>query len=202
MSTPSLTLSYDDVVLGAELRRARKKAGVTARELASRIGCSSSHISQLERGLSSPSVMTLFRIVTELGISVDDLFKTARSDSLAKRSEPGSEYFVRSLDHHCRVLHGGVEWEMLTPTAEDGFEFTEFTYEVGGSDGKDFLRRAGRIYGVALSGQLGCEVGSEEFVVEAGDTVAFDSMIPHRFWNAGDVPARTIFVWRRDVAGE
>ena len=48
--------------------------GISQRELARRIGLSASMISQIESGQSKPSVSTLYDIVTELGVSVDDIF--------------------------------------------------------------------------------------------------------------------------------
>ena len=47
---------------------------ISQRELARRIGLSASMISQIESGQSKPSVSTLYAIVTELGVSVDDIF--------------------------------------------------------------------------------------------------------------------------------
>src|SRR3990172_2818568 len=57
--------------IGDRLREERAKAGISQRELARRLGLSASLISQIEAGLSKPSVGTLYAIVTELGISLD-----------------------------------------------------------------------------------------------------------------------------------
>ena len=84
---------------------------------------------------------------------------------------------------------------MLIPAVEDGFEFVEYVYEVGGHDGDDFFRRNGWEYGLVLEGRLEGAIGFAEFELEAGDSIAFDSSAPHRFWNAGDVPARAVWVW-------
>jgi mannose-6-phosphate isomerase-like protein (cupin superfamily) len=47
---------------------------------------------------------------------------------------------------------------------------------------------------VIIEGALSTQIGFEQYVLEEGDSLTFDSAIPHRFWNAGTVPARAIWV--------
>lgn len=60
--------------IGARLRAARRRHGVSVRGLAREVGVSASLISQIETDKSSPSVSTLYAITTALGISIEDLF--------------------------------------------------------------------------------------------------------------------------------
>src|SRR4051794_39946776 len=60
--------------LGARLRHARQKSGMSLRELARQLGVSASFVSQLENGKSQPSVATLYSITQLLGLSIDELF--------------------------------------------------------------------------------------------------------------------------------
>src|SRR3984885_14793484 len=59
--------------LGPRLRLAREQRQLSVRELARRIGCSASLISQIERGVSVPSVGVLYSLATELDSSLDHL---------------------------------------------------------------------------------------------------------------------------------
>ncbi len=59
--------------LGPRLRLVRESRGVSARELARRVGCSASLVSQVERGLSMPSVGVLYAVASELDCSLDYL---------------------------------------------------------------------------------------------------------------------------------
>ena len=52
----------------------------------------------------------------------------------------------------------------------------------------------GKEYAVIIEGALSTQIGFDRYVLEVGDSLTFDSTIPHRFWNAGDVPARAIWV--------
>jgi len=68
-------LSQELEGIGDRLREERTKAGLSQRELAKRLGLSASLISQLEKGVSKPSVGTLYAIVTELDLSLDGLLR-------------------------------------------------------------------------------------------------------------------------------
>src|SRR6516162_8551106 len=59
--------------LGPRLRLVRGSRQLSVRELARRVGCSASLISQVERGVSVPSVGVLYSLATELGSSLDYL---------------------------------------------------------------------------------------------------------------------------------
>jgi ribosome-binding protein aMBF1 (putative translation factor) len=50
---------------------ARKNAGLTQQELAERIGANKGYVSRLERGLTIPTVSTLYRIAAAMGLVVE-----------------------------------------------------------------------------------------------------------------------------------
>ena len=60
--------------IGERLREARQAQGLTARDVAKRVGVSPSLISQIERDKVNPSVSTLWGLVTVLGLTMSDLF--------------------------------------------------------------------------------------------------------------------------------
>jgi histidine ammonia-lyase len=74
-------------------------------------------------------------------------------------------------------------------------DFLHVVYDVGGSSASDekLMRHPGREYGVVLEGQLGVQLGFDEYALGSGDSIAFDSTQPHRLWNLGDVPVRGIW---------
>jgi mannose-6-phosphate isomerase-like protein (cupin superfamily) len=167
-------------------------------------------ISQIELGKIAPSVSTLYSLTSLLGVSMDSLFVT--EDKLdAEAYEPPkplpppiSTPATMSADNgivqrrnarpHISLEHG-VRWERLIPSPEAGAEFLEITYDVGGGSvsGDKAIRHNGREYGLVLEGILSVQVGFETYTLEAGDSVAFDSTVPHRFWNGGDVPVRAVW---------
>ena len=178
--------------------------GISQRELARRIGVSASMVSQIESGQSKPSVSTLYAIVTELGVSVDDIFGGGNGLTAAAGAgdDPGSTDggvdhgpMVRVEDRHVIDLDSGVRWERLTSHQHERVDFLHVVYDVGGSSASDtkMMRHPGREYGVVLEGRLGVQLGFEEYALDPGDSIAFDSTRPHRLWNLGDVPVKGIW---------
>ncbi len=187
--------------IGDRLRDERTKAGISQRELARRLGLSASLISQLESGLSKPSVGTLYAIVTELDLSLDKLL---RGDDDPRRDDGGSGSFesngrvsplVHPEERKTIDLASGVRWEQLTADTEEGVDFLHAIYEVGGASTPDesLMRHHGREYGYVISGKMGIQLGFDLFELEPGDSIAFESTQPHRLFNRGDEPVHAIW---------
>lgn len=191
--------------IGHRLREERIKAGISQRELARRLGISASMISQLESGLSKPSVGTLYAIVTELNLSLDRVIRGEEfgGDDPEPQSDGRQEGpLVHPNERHVIELDSGVRWEELNASSEDGIDFLFATYEVGGSSTPDesLMRHQGREYGYVVSGLMGIQIGFQEYLLEPGDSIAFDSTRPHRLFNRGDEPVKAIwFVVGRDA---
>jgi transcriptional regulator with XRE-family HTH domain len=189
-----LSAEFQDGV-GQRLRAERESHGVSLRELARRLAISPSALSQIETGRSRPSVGTLYAIVSELGLSLDELFGSGRAAADSGPAETGS--VVQRRDERKGIdLESGVRWERLTPQAERDTDFLHVVYEVGGASSRPgtHMRHMGREYGLVLSGRLRVTIGfDEEHELGPGDPIAFDSTRPHRLENAGDVPVEAIW---------
>jgi transcriptional regulator with XRE-family HTH domain len=189
--------------IGSRLREERDRVQISQRELARRIGLSASMISQIESGQSKPSVSTLYAIVTELGVSVDDVFGGGNGSAAEPGEEGGPEPgraadhgpMVRVEDRHVIDLDSGVRWERLTSHQHEDVDFLHVVYDVGGSSASDekMMRHPGREYGVVMEGRLGVQLGFDGYSLGPGDSIAFDSTQPHRLWNLGDVPVSGIW---------
>ncbi len=188
--------------IGDRLREERVKAGLSQRELARRLGYSPSLISQLESGMTKPSVGTLYAIVTELGLSLDRVIRGEEfSEPAARRARSP---VVHPGERQAIELDSGVRWEELTAQSEEGVDFLHATYDVGGASTPDesLMRHHGREYGYVISGQLGVQIGFETYELDPGDSIAFDSTTPHRLFNRGNEPVHAIwFVAGRDESG-
>jgi mannose-6-phosphate isomerase-like protein (cupin superfamily) len=100
-------------------------------------------------------------------------------------------------------LASGVRWERLTPGADDRVDFLEVIYEPSGhsTDARRPLRHDGQEYGLIISGRLQASVGFETFELGPGDSIAFDSSLPHQYWNATDADVHAIWVVVHDHPG-
>ena len=192
--------------LGPRLRLVRSSRQLSVRELARRVGCSASLISQIERGVSVPSVGVLYSLATELGTSLDYLLfgSGAGPEGVAataampdpKAAAPPPAIVQRGCDRRIIDLASGVRWERLTPQPEAMTDFLEVIYSPGGhsTDERRPLRHDGREYGLVISGTLTANVGFESYELGPRDSIAFDSSTPHEYLNTtGDV-VRAIWV--------
>jgi transcriptional regulator with XRE-family HTH domain len=183
--------------VGQRLRAERERHGMSLRELARRLGISPSALSQIETGRSRPSVGTLYAIVSELDLSLDELFASPRAPVAVPVPTGEAASRVQRGDARKGLeLESGVRWERLTPTPETDADFLSVVYEVGGASSREgtHMRHMGREYGLVLSGRLKVTIGfDEEYELGPGDSIAFESSLPHRLENAGDVPVEAIW---------
>jgi transcriptional regulator with XRE-family HTH domain len=183
--------------VGPRLRERRSQSELSLRELARRLGISPSALSQIETGKSRPSVSTLYAIVSELGMSLDELFAPEAGNTRVVRHAPAAaEARVQRVGARSAIeLESGVRWESLTAAPDPAVDFLYVEYAVGGasSSAGRFIRHAGREYGVVLTGTLEVTVGFDTYLLEPGDSISFDSTTPHRLSNTGDVPVTGIW---------
>ena len=183
--------------LGPRLRETREGRGLSVRELARRIGCSPSLISQIERGASVPSVGVLYSLATELDSSLDYLvFGTRAAEEPPARSAAGAGVVQRAGCRQLINLASGVRWERLTPGSDETTDFLEVVYSPGGgsADVRRLMRHEGREYGVILSGTLTANLGFDSYELGPGDSIAFDSATPHEYLNKTDDYVHAIWV--------
>src|SRR3990172_8004600 len=78
--------------VGHRLRAERERLGIGLRELARRVGVSPSLVSQIELDRVNPSVSTLYAIVTELGMTMSDVFGEQPEERVIQRSDGLAEH--------------------------------------------------------------------------------------------------------------
>ncbi|KZE91636.1 cupin domain-containing protein [Microbacterium sp. TNHR37B] len=190
--------------VGERIRQLRSAAGLTVRELARRIGVSASHVSQVERGIGSFSVPALYAVAAELGVQMHVLLDPDAPVPPAAVPEPWEDggdlvsagIVQRGGEHPTIKLSSGPQWSRLTAVGEADAEFLEVIYAPGTEAPAEHIVHQGREYGVIIEGELSVEVHGQATTLVPGDSIVFDSALPHRFWNAGDVRVRAIWFVR------
>lgn len=185
--------------VGSRLREERERRGLSLRELARRVGVSPSLVSQIELDRVNPSVSTLYALVTELGMTMSDVFAGEQQPTRVVQASPdGDGNGLVALPGLRRVLNlaSGVRWERLTPHSDPEVEFLYVVYPVGAEScpADALVTHGGREYGYVTSGTLGVHVGFDEYELGPGASIAFDSSLPHRLWTVGDEPVHAIWV--------
>jgi transcriptional regulator with XRE-family HTH domain len=195
-------------LVGAQLRERRFASGMSLRELARRLDVSPSLVSQIETSKIQPSVRTLYAIVSELGLSLDEIFElvgTAEPAGAAPApaavpappQRPAIAGVVHRADERRVIeLESGVRWERMAAWEDLDVEFMVAVYGVGGSSSADgrLMRHSGREFGLVMSGTLSVTVGFDDHVLGPGDSITFQSTTPHRLRNDGPVEVRAIWI--------
>lgn len=197
--------------LGSRLKESRVTAGLTLRELARQANVSPSFVSQIENGKSQPSVATLYVFSKLLNVSVDELFDPREQKTGLSRPsrgqedgwEPGgaknptSAWPPTAYSNRVSVVHPshrphlnmaeGVVWERLAATPEHSANFMKITYVPGAAStaGGELVSHEGWEYGYVLEGEIEVTIGEETFHLHAGESLGFDSAIPHLLRNPG-----------------
>ena len=183
--------------MGNRLREERESRGMSLRELARRVGVSPSLVSQIELDRVNPSVSTLYALVTELGLTMGEVFGDAPAEERPVRpARDGDGLAERPETRRVINLASGVRWERLTPHSDGDIEFLYVVYPVGAESCPEdaLMTHGGREYGYVSSGVLGVRVGFDEYELGQGGSIAFDSSSPHRLWAIGDEPVHAIWV--------
>lgn len=176
--------------IGQRLRLRRKVRGLSLQQVAGRAAVSIGLLSQIERGLTTPSLRTLGSVCAALEMPMSWLF-----DSSGVVSGPDKGIAVRR--HQRRVLDlsdRGMIKELLTPDECSGIQMMRITIRPGGATGqKAYNHSEGSKCGVVVGGVLGIEIDGIEHRLATGDSFAFDATAMIRFWCVGDED--TVLIW-------
>ncbi|MFC9790346.1 helix-turn-helix domain-containing protein [Rhodococcus sp. NPDC127528] len=102
--------------------------------------------------------------------------------------EVGALPGLQRADERPELYLGGVRWERLTPDDDPEVEFLRVTYPPGTEScpADNLMNHGGKEYIHILSGRLEVQVAFARQVLESGDSLHFDSSIPHRLSNPND----------------
>jgi transcriptional regulator with XRE-family HTH domain len=174
-----------EVDLGARIRALRLARGSTLRHLAAQAGVTESFLSQVERGVASPSIASVQRIARALGQSIAELFAADEAAGIV----------VRRRDRRRVVYQGlGAVDEFLTRATDGKLQVIMSTIQPGGGTGDEaYTHDSDEEVLVVLEGVLDLWVGVEHYRLEAGDAVTHPSRVPHHNTNPGPGIARVLF---------
>jgi transcriptional regulator with XRE-family HTH domain len=182
-----MTVATPPESLGQDLRVLRKRRGMTLVQVAKAVGRSVGWLSQVERGLSEPSVDEIKELAQVLGFSVGGLFgaqpvRPDEADVIVRNDAR------RSLGR--RV--GGLDEELVSPDLTDDFEVVHSTFQPG-AERVDFVTRPTQEVGFIVSGALEITIDGQTFTVGPGDSFRIRGE-PFRWANRGSVPCIAIWV--------
>ncbi len=175
----ALTRQAVSIDVGNRLRQLRESRKVSMRSLATMSGLSANALSMIERGKTSPSVSTLYRIADALAVPVTDFFgpEEVRKKVVFLKAEE------RTRLPFMRGLWEGLGGEMFTGRAMPFL----LTLENGASSGPNPMLHSGHEFVYCLRGQLEYQVEGQVYNMESGDSLLFAAQLKHRWRNPGGI---------------
>lgn len=156
--------------------RSHREGRMTVDELADAAGVSGGLISQLERGIGNPSFNTLMRLSRALGLPIAAFFQGATS------YDP-ERIIVRREERHTLVMESGLEQELLTPEGSPKLGIVRTIVPAGYSSEDTPMSHVGEESFLVEHGRLAVSLDGHWYAIEEGDSITFDSSVPHAYAN-------------------
>lgn len=173
-----------DIDLGTRLRWIRTQKGMSQRELARRAGVTNATVSLIESNRMNPSVGALKRVLDGIPIGLSEFFALSPTEN--------SKIFWRA-DELTEIGKGSISYRQVGGSLRGRkLQILKERYEPEADTGRVTLSHEGEEGGVIISGRLEVTVDNQRRILSAGEAYFFDSRMPHRFRNVGDVPCELI----------
>ncbi len=183
-----------DRVVGERIRELRRARGLSLEIVAERCDVSIGFLSQIERGMSSPSLKLLTTLADVLEVHFGTLFVTDESATVEPSSLPGkgktkkppatSIVMKAGKGPRLKLWRSGIHKQLLTePGAQLPFSYFTMHMEPGATSGAQLYQHSGNEAGLVLVGRLSLTVEDQTWLLGEGDSFFFASHKPHRFVN-------------------
>ena len=175
---------------GTRVRALRDGLDLSLRDLAERSGVSAPMLSQVERGETSPTLAVAERIAEGMELTLSQLLRLDDADGVC---------VVRAGDRRHGGRRRGHRYEVLTPPlpglrAEVSLHVLAPGGATGGEGDPPIHEPGARETAVVLQGRLRLVCGGVPHELETGDSVTFESDLPHHFENPGEQEGRFVAV--------
>ncbi|MBN1265447.1 MAG: cupin domain-containing protein [Anaerolineales bacterium] len=180
--------------VGIRIRTLRQERGLSMRALSRASGLSPNALSMIERGRTSPTVSTVYKISHAMGLPITDIFRDQPHRSPCVLREKGASRRI-TIPDACLEELGGEEFEGLT-------EAFILTLEPGAVSGELPIIHTGNDFVYVLDGTATYQVEDKEYTLQTGDSLLFTGNLPHFFHNATDLQTRLLIVLSNFSEGE
>ena len=176
----------DEIDVGRRLRELRTNRGLSLRALAEKSGLNVNTLSLIENQHTSPSVSTLQQLAQTLQVSISAFFETNQGTKQVVHQKSGT-------GPKAAFSHGSIE-DLGGGMTRFGVEPMIVTLDPHAASGKNPIIHTGREFVYCLEGCIAYSVGTETYLLEAGDSLFFEAYLPHHWKNLDNTSARTLMV--------
>jgi transcriptional regulator with XRE-family HTH domain len=181
--------------IGGKITTLRTSLGLSVDELAERSGCDASTITRLESGNVAPSLTPLIKLTRALGVRLGTLLddETELGPIVTRRGDAEAVSRLRDLETVSDAgvlgffsLAAGKVARHMEPFLIDVQPAAAGEHKLSSHEGEEFL--------YVLEGAIDVEYGKETRTLAAGDSIYYDSIVPHQVRAADGASAKIIAV--------
>ena len=174
--------------IAARVRIWRDEAGLTLQQLGDRSGVSASTIHKIENLQTVPTIAVLLKVANGLN---------RRPSELLAEVDAGKQVAVLRREERARleVSNRGEMEHLVEMIPRSKLDVWRARLEPGvgaGMDGEREWQFQGEVVLLVEEGVIEAQVGGDSFLIGAGDSIHFDSSLPHRWLGQGPGVAKLI----------
>jgi transcriptional regulator with XRE-family HTH domain len=175
-----------ETLVGIKIRELRSQRGLSLRALAERSGLNVNTLSQIENSKTSPSVSTLQQLARALNVPLASFFDaeavSKRIVYTARDNRPSATFRNALMENLGKDLAGNAVQPFVV------------TLEPGTGSGEKDIVHTGHEFVYCLAGTVLYHVDGELFQLDPGDSIAFQSHLPHSWENGSSGESKIILV--------
>jgi transcriptional regulator with XRE-family HTH domain len=172
--------------LGGKIRALRQRLKRTLDETATAAGISKPFLSQVERGLATPSLTSLAGIAHALGVPLQYFVDTPTEERTVRRAEQLRFFsFAGSADLFARLTSSSVGSQL---------ESLLVKLPAGQTQAAEVTTHAGEEFVYLIEGELQLTLEGKTFSLRTGDSAHYESTVPHSWANTGSVETTLLWV--------
>lgn len=175
-----------NIIVAKNLKQIREQRKLSLEKLADLTGVSKSMLGQIERGESSPTIQTVWKIANGLKISFTSLIDTPKDETLIVKKDEISPIF------------GDSEKFKIYPVfpfdADHHFEILNIELERGAYSSSEPHKENTEEFVMVYDGELTIRVNNDEYTIKAGDSIRYRADREHSYHNSGSGSARICMV--------
>ncbi len=184
----------DSLCLGTKIRKLRQRRSMTLQEVSILSGLSKSLLSQIENDASAPPLTTLIRIAKALGVKIGYFFRDQLSEQRISVVRRTDRQEAANLPHNRPPSMGYRYIPLAHPIVNQHMEPFWVTFEPRQRQGYTFYQHPGEEFLYIQEGHLIFESAERAITLGPGDSLYFDSNLPHLVKNVDRTPASAVAV--------
>jgi transcriptional regulator with XRE-family HTH domain len=179
--------------IGEKVATVRESLGLSCEQLAERSGCDVAVIQGIEAGDLIPSLAPLIKISRALGVRLGTLLddETQVGPIVTRADDASAAARITSLE--TGTGEGTLDFFSLA-AGKTARHMEPFLIDVHPGEEHSLSSHEGEEFLYVLSGGLEVAYGKDVHTLGVGDSIYYDSIVPHEVRAAGKAPARILAV--------